>query len=366
MIPALYIHIPLCGHKCPYCSFPVVVGQEHRQGAYLDAIEREAGAYEGREISSVYIGGGTPSVLREEDLRRLVAIITRKFSVHKNEWTVELNPENVDVPKMKCLKSLGFNRVSFGAQSFNRKYLDLLGRRHKVEEGFSVFKMLRAAGFDNINVDMMFGFAGQTIEELDADMDAVLSLGSEHVSLYALTIEPRSAFGVRGEKVSDDLQADLYRRVCARLNAAGFNQYEVSNFARPGFASRHNLNYWQGGEYIGLGMGAHAHLDGERAWNADTFPKYLQMMQEAGSAVVGREKLLPPQKMMEAFLFGLRMNAGVDMAQLEARFGSVFAQEKLDELENLIEAGFLMENDRCICATDKGRIVLDEISARLI
>jgi oxygen-independent coproporphyrinogen-3 oxidase len=154
--------------------------------------------------------------------------------------------------------------------------------------------------------------------------------------------------------------------VCARLNTAGVLQYEVSNFSRPGFESVHNLNYWQGGEYLGLGMGAHSHLHGERSWNADTFPKYLDMMGRGDSAVVGREKLDAPEKMMETFLFGLRMNAGVDLSVLQQRFGCVLAEDKVNELENLIEAGFLIEDVTRICVTDKGRLVLDEISARLI
>ncbi len=212
----------------------------------------------------------------------------------------------------------------------------------------------------------MFGFPGQTIAELDADIDAVLSLRGEHVSIYALSVEPRSVFSVRGEKISDDVQADFYRRVCERLNTAGVKQYEISNFARPGFESVHNLNYWQGGEYLGLGMGAHSHLAGERSWNADTFPKYLDMMGVGSSAVVGREKLAAPEKMLETFLFGLRMNTGVDLVSLQERFGCILAQDKIDELENLIEAGFLVEDAERICATDKGRLVLDEISSRLI
>ena len=315
---------------------------------------------------SVYVGGGTPSLLSDEGLARLSFIIARHFCVGKVECTLELNPEDVTESKAALLRSLGFTRVSFGVQSFHPQYLSYLGRPHGADQGNRAFQVLRAAGFDNINVDLMFGFPGQTMPELDADIDAVLSLGGEHVSIYALSVEPRSVFCVRGEKISDDAQAELYRRVCARLNAAGVIQYEVSNFARPGFESVHNLNYWQGGEYLGLGMGAHSHLEGERFWNADTFPKYLDMMGRGSSAVVGREKLSAPEKMIEAFLFGLRMNAGADIALLQQRFGCFFPQDKMDELENLIGSGFLVEDGARICVTDKGRLVLDEISSRLI
>ena len=343
-----------------------MVGQEHREKDYLDAIEREIAPHTGLRARSLYVGGGTPSVLSDDGLARLFFLIERHFVVDKKERTLELNPENVTAGKAVLLRSLGFTRVSFGMQSFHAKHLSYLGRPHDAGQGIRVFKLLRAAGFDNINVDLMFGFPGQTMAELDEDINAVLSLGGEHVSIYALSVEPRSVFFVRGEKISDDMQAEFYRRVCARLNAAGVLQYEVSNFARSGFESVHNLNYWQGGEYLGLGMGAHSHLHGERFWNADTFPKYLDMMGREDSAVVGREKLDAPEKMMETFLFGLRMNTGVDLSVLQQLSGCVLAEDKVNELENLIEAGFLIEDGTRICVTDKGRLVLDEISARLI
>jgi oxygen-independent coproporphyrinogen-3 oxidase len=366
MMPSIYVHIPFCSRKCPYCSFPVVVGQRAREKDYLDALEREACQHAGLRVMSVYVGGGTPSQLSDDGFARLVSMISRNFVVDGNERTIELNPEDVTPVKATLLKSSGFTRVSFGVQSFHAKYLSYLGRAHGADEGNRAFQMLRAAGFDNINVDLMFGFPEQTMVELDEDIDGVLSLEGEHVSIYALSVEPRSLFCVRGEKISDDVQADLYRRVCERLNAAGVKQYEVSNFARPGFESVHNLNYWQGGEYLGLGMGAHSHLDGERSWNADMFPQYLDMMGRGSSAAVGREKLAAPDKMLETFLFGLRMNAGVDVASLQERFGCVLPQDKMNQIGILIGSGFLVHDGRRICATDKGRLVLDEISSRLI
>jgi oxygen-independent coproporphyrinogen-3 oxidase len=346
-----------------------VIGQEQREEDYLCALEREAAQaapHMKMPVQSVYVGGGTPSLLSHDGIKRLSAMILRHFLVDKCESTMELNPESVTPDKAALLRSNGFTRMSFGVQSFHAKYLAYLGRQHTPEDGFRVFKVLRAAGFDNINVDLMFGFPGQTKHELDEDIDAVLSLGSEHVSLYALSVEPRSVFCVRGEKISDDMQGEFYSRVCERLNQAGVLQYEVSNFARSGFESVHNLNYWQGGEYLGLGMGAHSHVAGERFWNADIFPKYLDMIRDRAVAVVGREKLSAPRKMMEVFLFGLRMNAGVDMDVLERRFGCGLESDKVNELENLIEAGFLIEDEARVRVTDKGRLVLDEISARLI
>jgi oxygen-independent coproporphyrinogen-3 oxidase len=241
-----------------------------------------------------------------------------------------------------------------------------LSRTHAQAQGNSAFKMLRQAGFDNISIDLMFGFPGQTMDELDADIDAALALGSEHISIYALTVEDKSLFAVRGEKMSDEIQAAFYRRILARLKDGGLAQYEVSNFARPGFASKHNLNYWQGGEYIGLGVGAHGHLDGARYWNVDTFPKYLQMIKEGGRAIIGSEKLEAPAKMMECFLFGLRMNTGVNIDLLQKRFGVTLDRRVLDGVRALVDDGFLIKDGARIMATDAGRLVLDEISVKLL
>ncbi len=366
MTTALYIHIPGCARKCPYCSFPVVAGKSFHEEIYLDAVAREASLRGGREVSSLYVGGGTPSLLSEEGIARLGMIIREYFSVGNVERVFEMNPESVTPAKAALLKSLGFNRVSFGAQSFDRRYLSYLGRTHGVQESFRAFKVLRSAGFDNISVDLMFGFPGQTGIELEEDLDALLSLGSEHAAVYALTVDERSVFYVRGERVSVDDQGEFYHRVCQRLNAAGLMQYEVSNFARLGFASRHNMHYWEGGDYVGLGMGAHSHLDGERFWNTDILPRYLELIRSGGNAEAGRERLTPQARLMESFVFGLRMNAGVDPRELEARFGVPLPDDQRDEVKALIAEGFLAMDNTRIRTTDQGRLVLDAISSRLI
>ncbi|MFH0755011.1 MAG: radical SAM family heme chaperone HemW [Candidatus Omnitrophota bacterium] len=366
MMPALYIHIPFCQKKCPYCSFAVVVGQCSKMADYIQALLSEAQVYRGCCVSTVYVGGGTPSLLDVENITILSEGLSANFSVKGCEATFEFNPESVSRLKAGHVRACGFNRASLGLQSFHGSYLSYLGRSHTDQEGFSAFQVLREAGFDNISIDLMFGFPEQTEAQLDVDIDAAIALKSEHISIYALTVEARSLFEVRGEMMEDERQALLYRRVLARLKNAGFEQYEVSNFARPGFASRHNMNYWQGGDYIALGMGAHGHLDGERYWNAETFPRYLQLMQESRSAVVGRERLAAPEKMMECLLFGLRMNRGVDLQVLEQRFHVGFGQATLDEIECLTAEGLLIKDGSCVLATDAGRLLLDAISVKLV
>jgi oxygen-independent coproporphyrinogen III oxidase len=363
---SLYVHIPFCRNKCPYCSFPGAAGPVRHEKDYCAALARELRSYAGQTVTSVYVGGGTPSSLSPDGIEQLVTAIALCPRDVESEFTFEFNPEDVTPDAARRVRSIGVTRVSYGMQSFHEKYLAYLGRRHTPAQGIQAFEVLKAAGFDNINVDVIFGFPGQSADDMERDIDQAVSLGATHVSLYALTIEPRSLFHVRGEAVADDAQADLYRRGCARLNAAGIEQYEVSNFARPGFESRHNLNYWQGGEYIGLGMGAHSHIDGVRSWNADTLPRYLAMMREGGSARTGEERLPPRRKMMETVLFGLRMNAGVDIAAAQKRYGAVLTPEQQKEFAGLASSGFLTESNGRVRATDRGRLVLDEIAARLI
>ncbi|MEI6437493.1 MAG: radical SAM family heme chaperone HemW [Candidatus Omnitrophota bacterium] len=363
---SLYVHIPFCVSKCPYCSFAVVAGALKHEAAYVAALAREP--FSGRPaISTIYIGGGTPSCLSMRGIEALFEMINARFDVARDaEVTFEMNPESVDPAKAVLLKRLGVNRVSLGVQSLNDRTLELLGRPHRNDDARRAFSVLRAAGFADINVDMIYGLPGQGAREVLADLGDLLSLGSEHCSLYTLNVEERSLFFARRMEVDPDAQGGLYSAVCQAMEEAGVKQYEVSNFARPGFESRHNIHYWNGGDYIGLGMAAHAHLAGERSWNADTLPKYLELMKEKGTAKVGSERLPPAEKLLEVFLFGLRMNRGVDLGSLEARFGLELPHDKKEKLESFIEMGLLEEDDTHIRATPRGRLLLDELAARII
>lgn len=363
---SLYIHIPFCATKCPYCSFAVAAGAVKDEAAYGACLARD-GSLGSARVSTLYIGGGTPSCLSDDAVRRLFEDLRARFEVADGaEITFEMNPESVDMNKARLLKGLGVNRVSLGVQSLHDRTLEMLGRRHRSDGARRAFALLREAGFGNINVDLIYGLPGQTRNDVLSDLRGLLLLGSEHCSLYALNIEERSLFFARRVEVDQDVQGELYTDVCRGMEAAGVRQYEVSNFARPGFESRHNVNYWEGGDYLGLGMAAHSHLDGERSWNADTLPKYLSLMKETGSARVGCERLPPAEKLLETFLFALRMNRGVDLGRLEQKSGQEMPMDKKEALESFIEMGLLEEQGDFIRATARGRLVLDEISARII
>lgn len=365
---SLYIHIPFCQNKCFYCSFVVSIGQEQRVDAYLDSLALEARPFLGTKIETAYIGGGTPTFLNSQQLKKLISIIRTNFQFSDHaEFTIEANPEGIDPAKANLLFDLGINRVSSGVQSLNDKYLKDLGRCHDAETARKAFYYLRAAGFDNINLDLMYSFPGQTEKEIANDVRAIADLGSDHLSLYTLTIEKNSRFFVRQIRSQDDhVQADQYVLVTRLLESAGFRQYEISNFAKPGKESRHNLNYWTGGNYIGLGIGAHSHRDGTRSWNIPKLIDYIEKTNQGERVQEDREDLDTLKRFLETLLLGLRMNQGVDLTGLEKKYSCKLTDEKEYLIDEFVKNGFFIREGARLRASDYGRLVLDELAARLI
>ncbi|HOW35553.1 MAG TPA: radical SAM family heme chaperone HemW [Candidatus Omnitrophota bacterium] len=365
---SLYVHIPFCKSKCSFCSFVVCVAREHRIDDYLTSLAVEAEQYKGTTVKTVYIGGGTPTLLGTNQLRKLLKVIDENFKFDSTaEFTIEANPETIDCLKLELLKDSKVNRISLGIQSLNDKYLNFLGRNHDADCALRALANLRKSGFLNINLDLMFSFPGQTLPELIQDVRAIAALGSEHLSLYTLMPEEGSRFYRQDIKVKDDLlQAEYYVRMVELLGKSGFAQYEISNFAKSGQESRHNCVYWQGGNYIGLGIGAHSHRDGIRSWNTSDFQEYVSGTKENLKIIAGKEQLDPSQRLVETLLFGLRMTQGVNVSNLEERFGCLLPDDKADALNDFIENGFLVKEDGKIKTTFKGRLVLDELCARMI
>ena len=365
---SLYVHIPFCARKCLFCSFVVSIGQAQRADEYIDALDREAQRYRGARLDTVYIGGGTPTFLHERQLDVLVETIHRNFDVSRvSEWTIEANPEGLDLAKTKFLKARGFNRLSIGVQSFDDRYLKFLGRNHDRQLALRSYADAREAGFDNINLDLMFGFPGQTLEELSQDLRVLTQLHSEHVSLYNLTIEGNSRFHAKQLKLDDDeYLADQYVHIYGTLQTNGLCQYEVSNFARPGFGSKHNTSYWDGSPYIGLGVGAHSFLDRRRYWNVSKLQDYLSRVALNGEAVEGFEDLSAHTLLMERILFGLRKNEGVGIGDIERQLGIKLDEKREQMLDQWVRDGFLVRDKERLITTMKGRLVLDELSIRFI
>ena len=343
------------------------VGQRHRVDDYLDCLSLEARQYKGAECASVFLGGGTPSYLGADQLERLLRIVKDNFAVRPDaEYTIEANPESLDAAKLKVLRGRGVNRISLGVQSFHPHYLKYLGRNHDPLKARETYQMVRDAGFTNVNLDLMFGFPKQTLEEIEWDVAALTALNGDHVSLYMLNLEENSRFYAQKIQLpDDDLQAKQYAIVLADLERAGYGQYEISNFAKPGKESRHNLNYWQGGEYIGLGVGAHSYKDGNLFWNVSRLNVYMEKIRESGCALEGSHQLDAHGQLKQAVLIGLRMNRGVQVESVEQGLRCSLNEEERGRIEHFIRHGFFVREDGYLKATPKGRLVLDELCSQL-
>ncbi|MDP8265142.1 MAG: radical SAM family heme chaperone HemW [Candidatus Aceula lacicola] len=365
---SIYIHIPFCEQKCFFCSFVVCVARNHRINDYLDSLNLEMKNYPKKKIKTLYVGGGTPSLLDSEQLKKFFSIVRKNFLIQKEcEITFEVNPDSIDFKKAELLRSLGVNRISVGAQTFSNKYLNFLGRTHCSKDIRNAVFILRKAGFLNINLDFMYGFPGQTAKELTRDLKEITDMKSEHLSLYTLTIDPHSKFyKTKMLLPRNDTMAKFYVLVVEFLEKKGFRQYEISNFALNKKQSKHNCVYWRGGNYVGFGIGAHSHLDGKRYWNISKLYDYIVRMQENKSPIEEKEKLGVQSRLMESLLFGLRMNEGVKIGVLEKEFGRKISFQKKEMIKDFIDDGFFELKRGVLQVTMKGRLVLDELSARLI
>jgi oxygen-independent coproporphyrinogen-3 oxidase len=340
----------------------------HLIDAYLKALAHEASLYAGQSVDTVYVGGGTPTHLTTVQLKVLFLMVRKNFTFKEGcEITAEVNPATLDSKKIKVLQSAGVNRVSLGVQSLKDKYLAWLGRSHDAKEAVATFRWLRKAGFKNINLDLIYSLPGQTERQIRQDVVGLVDLAPEHISLYALSISEGSIFQKRKIRpVSSQKQAEHYGLVAEVLKKNGYAHYEVSNFARVGYACRHNINYWRGGAYIGLGAGAHSYRGGARWWNTGSVEDYINKLATMGSARIGEEKLSPQERFMEIFLIGLRLTRGVDIKACESRFGGVMSPEKNALIDEFARHGFLLRDGSWVRATMKGMVILDEICGRLI
>ncbi len=321
-----YLHIPFCARICPYCDFAVVEGAEHLVERYIAAVEREIGVDEPWEpLQAVFVGGGTPSHVEPGYLGRLLDALDRRHGIESGaEISMEANPEDWSGERARGWRRVGINRVSFGAQSLNEPTLTFLGRRHRPEQVLEAVAASRAAGFDSVSVDLIFGSPDEPLAVWEDTVAQIGGLEVDHVSAYALTVErgtPLSRAVAAGAPAPDpDAQADAYDHVRRALAEANMVHYEVSNWARPGHACAYNLIVWAGGEYLAYGLGAHRHRAGRRSWNLRRFDAYL----ERGGIDVesGSETLDPAGKDMERIIVGLRRRAGVIAGPLGRRWAA--------------------------------------------
>lgn len=319
---AIYVHIPFCACKCAYCAFYSEV-RLHDVDRYIDAVHAEYAlrANEpGATSETIYLGGGTPSLLTERQLERLLAGLPAPLPCA--EVTIEVNPDDVTADKARTWRRLGINRVSMGVQSFSNVELRAVGRRHNAEQAVEAYKILRNAGFDNISLDLIIGLPGQTMATLTESIDKLLEMHPEHFSAYMLSCESGTPLYKRVEKgivtlVDDDTVADMYTEVCRRAAEAGYEHYEVSNFARPGRRAVHNSLYWQNRPYVGLGSAAHSFDGRDRRYNPESIDNYLAKI-EGGATAFNIEPEVETNRINDLILMGLRTADGLDLSMVSA------------------------------------------------
>jgi oxygen-independent coproporphyrinogen-3 oxidase len=361
----LYVHVPFCLTRCGYCDFNAYAGLGHLAPRYVRALHAEADLaapdWGDEEIVSIFLGGGTPTTMEVADLEALLVRLRDRFDVAPDaEVTIEANPDTVDASTLEGLLAAGYTRLSMGAQSFDVTVLAALERVHSPASVRRAFARARAAGFDNVNVDLIYGADGETLESWGSTLREALELDPEHVSAYALTIEPSTPLGrkIRSGAVpppDEDLQADMFGLACELLREAGYGHYEVSNWARPGFECVHNLGYWERRPYLGLGAGAHSYRDDRRWWNTRPPEEYLSRVETGELPIGGEERLDASDAYLEEVSLRLRILDGVPASWVED-----------STAEPLVESGLLERRDRTLVPTERGMLLLNELVLALV
>ncbi|MFY9942782.1 MAG: radical SAM family heme chaperone HemW [Desulfobacterales bacterium] len=380
MTPAgLYIHVPFCLRKCAYCDFYSVTDLS-RRGAYLGALGQEMvlAPARGLVFDSLYIGGGTPSLLSPADVAALLATARVGFRWRAGvEITLEANPCTLTPQRLAGFRQAGVNRLQIGVQSFQAPLLEWLGRLHSAEAARQAVQWATAAGFDNIGLDLIYGIPGQSCESWRADLAQAAALGVAHISCYMLSIEPGTPLDRRRREgqiqpASAEAVSTLYEFTVAFLEANGYAQYEISNFARSEkgserrWRSRHNQKYWTGAPYIGLGPAAHSFVGRRRYWNHRSLKRYLEDVAAGRQPVAGRETLNRLQRQIEAIYTGLRTTAGIDIARYNQAFAAPFEKHFAALLNRLTQAGLAVVTPRRCALTPRGMLLLDSIADQFV
>jgi oxygen-independent coproporphyrinogen III oxidase len=363
MGPGLYIHVPFCARKCAYCAFFSKPAAPGPVAGWLSGIEREMEQLpDGFAPESIFFGGGTPTVLAENEWARLLELVRRRTDISKVvEWTCEANPGTLTKGKAAMLRAAGVNRLSIGAQSFDDGTLMRLGRIHTAAETRACVALARAAGFENIGLDVIYGVPGVSRETFCADVEAAISLNPEHVSCYCLEIEDGTPFAREAQAgrldVSEEDQRAQFDWARKKLAAGGRGHYEISNFAKPGRECRQNLLYWSGGEYIGIGPAAHSHWKGVRWGNSAELPEWKREFEE---------RLAPEAKARETLVMGLRRIAGWGRDEFRAATGFDYEALRGSEIARLATEGRLIAEDNRIRLADEALFVSDSVFAELV
>lgn len=362
----LYVHVPFCAKKCSYCDFVSFGGRQDSLPSYLCALKNEARQYAGQKIDTVYFGGGTPSVLSSEQAADLIEFLKGSFNIVNNaEITFECNPASVTKEKLQTLKKLGVNRISIGAQSLSDSVLDSLGRAHTLTQFEQAVELTRETGIENFNFDLIFALPSQTLSLWQQTVNKAIKYAPNHISCYSLTLSENTPMGKLAQAgkldiPSEEEERQMYHYLIKTLEQEGIKQYEVSNFARQGSECIHNINYWQCGEYIGLGCAAHSYFKGARWHNTEDLDKYILLQ----DIVCEREELSQYDKKLERIMLGFRMNDGIDVKRYNVDFESDFFSEYTLAIDKCKD--FLIIKKDKLALNKKGFDILDTITLEFI
>ena len=366
-----YVHIPFCTQICYYCDFSKVFIKNQPVDSYLEHLLEEFQSYDIQKLRTLYIGGGTPTALSASQLEVLLKGLTKNLDLSAlEELTIEANPGDLDADKIAVLKNSAVNRVSLGVQTFDDKMLKKIGRSHLEKDIYENIDRLKLAGFDNISIDLIYALPGQTMEQVKENVAKAIGLDIPHMSLYSLILENHTVFMNRMRRgklplPKEELEAEMFEYIIAELERAGFEHYEISNFSKHGFESRHNLMYWDNAEYYGIGAGASGYVNGVRYKNHGPIRHYLSAVEE-GNARITEEHLSQKEQMEEEMFLGLRKKSGVSMARFEEKFGRSFDGLYGETVRDLVQQGLMqIEGDR-VRMTKRGLFLGDTVAERFI
>ncbi|HEU1216336.1 radical SAM family heme chaperone HemW [Streptococcus pneumoniae] len=366
-----YVHIPFCTQICYYCDFSKVFIKNQPVDSYLEHLLEEFRSYDIEKLSTLYIGGGTPTALSAPQLEVLLNGLTKNLDLSVlEELTIEANPGDLDADKIAVLKNSAVNRVSLGVQTFDDKMLKKIGRSHLEKDIYENIDRLKLAGFDNISIDLIYALPGQTMEQVKENVAKAIGLDIPHMSLYSLILENHTVFMNRMRRgklplPKEELEAEMFEYIIAELERAGFEHYEISNFSKLGFESRHNLMYWDNAEYYGIGAGASGYVNGVRYKNHGPIRHYLSAVEE-GNACITEDHLSQKEQMEEEMFLGLRKKSGVSMARFEEKFGQSFAGLYGEIVRDLVQQGLMQIEGDHVRMTKRGLFLGDTVAERFI
>ena len=366
-----YVHIPFCTQICYYCDFSKVFIKNQPVDSYLEHLLEEFQSYDIQKLRTLYIGGGTPTALSASQLEMLLKGLTKNLDLSVlEELTIEANPGDLDADKIAVLKNSAVNRVSLGVQTFDDKMLKKIGRSHLEKDIYENIDRLKLAGFDNISIDLIYALPGQTMEQVKENVAKAIGLDIPHMSLYSLILENHTVFMNRMRRgklplPKEELEAEMFEYIIAELERAGFEHYEISNFSKPSFESRHNLMYWDNAEYYGIGAGASGYVNGVRYKNHGPIRHYLSAVEE-GNARITEEHLSQKEQMEEEMFLGLRKKSGVSMARFEEKFGRPFEGLYGEIVRDLVQQGLMQIDGDRVRMTKRGLFLGDTVAERFI